>query len=93
MILAGVVGGGGITYGVVKNADKIPVIQNIAEDNEGPSVKVAEETGRRRKTQKSLLTLKKRKKILKTQKILRIKQKLRHRKPMRKSIRSFMRNM
>ena len=42
VILAGVVGGGGITYGVVKNADKIPVIQNIAEDNEGPSVKVAE---------------------------------------------------
>ena len=42
VILAGVVGGGGITYGVVKNADKIPVIQNIVEDNEGPSVKVAE---------------------------------------------------
>ena len=42
VILAGVVGGGGVTYGVVKNADKIPVIQNIAEDNEGPSVKVAE---------------------------------------------------
>ena len=42
VILAGIVGGGGVTYGVVKNADKIPVIQNIAEDNEGPSVKVAE---------------------------------------------------
>lgn len=29
VILAGVVGGGGVTYGVVKNADKIPVIQNM----------------------------------------------------------------
>ena len=34
VILAGAVGGGGVTYGVVKNADKIPVIQNFVEENE-----------------------------------------------------------
>ena len=41
VILAGVVGGGGVTYGVVKNADKIPVIQNFVEENDAPVVKVA----------------------------------------------------
>ena len=33
---------GGVTYGVVKNADKIPVIQNFVEENDAPVVKVAE---------------------------------------------------
>ena len=42
VILAGVVGGGGVTYGVVKNADKIPVIQNFVEEKDVPVVKIAE---------------------------------------------------
>ena len=42
VILAGAVGGGGVTYGVVKNADKIPVIQNFVEENDAPVVKIAE---------------------------------------------------
>lgn len=51
VILAGVVGGGGITYGVVKNADKIPVIQNFVEENDAPVVKVAEKPKEEEKTE------------------------------------------
>lgn len=92
MILAGVVGGGGITYGVVKNADKIPVIQNIAEDNEGPSVKVAEKPEEEENTEEPADT-EEEKEDTEDAEDTEDKQKLRHRKLMRKSIRSFMRNM
>ena len=51
VILAGVVGGGGVTYGVVKNADKIPVIQNFVEENDAPVVKVAEKPKEEEKTE------------------------------------------
>ena len=51
VILAGVVGGGGVTYGVVKNADKIPVIQNFVEENDAPVVKVAEKPKEKEKTE------------------------------------------
>ena len=51
VILAGVVGGGGITYGVVKNADKIPVIQNFVEEKDAPVVKVAEKPKEKEKTE------------------------------------------
>ena len=51
VILAGVVGGGGVTYGVVKNADKIPVIQNFVEENDVPVVKVAEKPKEKEKTE------------------------------------------
>ena len=51
VILAGAVGGGGVTYGVVKNADKIPVIQNFVEENDAPVVKVAEKPKEEEKTE------------------------------------------
>ena len=51
VILAGIVGGGGVTYGVVKNADKIPVIQNFVEENDAPVVKVAEKPKEKEKTE------------------------------------------
>ena len=51
VILAGVVGGGGVTYGVVKNADKIPVIQNFVEENDAPVVKVVEKPKEKEKTE------------------------------------------
>ena len=51
VILAGVVGGGGVTYGVVKNADKIPVIQNFVEEKDAPVVKVVEKPKEKEKTE------------------------------------------
>ena len=55
VILAGVVGGSGVTYGVVKNADKIPVLQNFAEENDVPVVKLQKKQKRKkRKVQQNL---------------------------------------
>lgn len=45
IILAGVVGGGGATYGIIKNADKIPSIKNLSgfqQDNAEEDTKLEE---------------------------------------------------
>ena len=52
VILAGVVGGGGVTYGVVKNADKIPVIPEFCGREGCSGGKSCRKTERERKNGK-----------------------------------------